>query len=105
MESSSGTPQGAVIPVAIPQHLKWLWDWYASQLTCLIAELGIADVLGETPQTAEALAEQTSLDAAALGRLLRFISDFGVFEEIDGRFRHSPLSRLMRADHPQSLRP
>jgi hypothetical protein len=40
----------------------------------------------------------------ALGRVLRLLSAHGVFESCDGKFRHSPASRMLRGDHPRSMR-
>ncbi|HUL80881.1 MAG TPA: methyltransferase [Gammaproteobacteria bacterium] len=105
MASSSVDLLDAAVGAAIPRHLRWLWDFYASWLTCQLAEAGVADHLGDEPEAAEVLAERAGLDAGMLKRVLHFIVDYGVFEETAGRFRHSPVSRMMRSDHPQSLRP
>ncbi len=71
----------------------------------LIADFGIADALGEAPATAAEVAARAGVNAEALGRIMRYAATFGVFEETGtGRFRHTVRSRLMRSDHPQSLR-
>ncbi len=71
----------------------------------LIADFGIADALGEAPATAAEVATRAGVNAEALGRIMRYAATFGVFEETGtGRFRHTARSRLMRSDHPQSLR-
>jgi O-methyltransferase domain/Dimerisation domain len=70
----------------------------------VVADLGVADVLEETPLTAAELAAATGLDAGALGRVLRLLSAYEIFEKRDDRYVHTPASRLLRADHPQSLR-
>jgi hypothetical protein len=70
----------------------------------VVAELGVADRLGDTPETAEVLARAVDAHPQALARVLRVLAAFGVFEEVDGRFRHSPASRLLRTEHPQSQR-
>jgi len=69
-----------------------------------VADLGIADALGESPRTAEALATDTGTDAGALARTLRVLSTEGIFEPRDGAWGHTPASRLLRSDHPQSMR-
>jgi hypothetical protein len=51
------------------------------------------------------LASATGVHAEALGRLLRLLSGYGVFQQRDGRYGHTPMSRLLRTDHPQSIRP
>jgi hypothetical protein len=70
----------------------------------VVAELGIADALDETPQSAEQLAATTGVHAGALNRALRLLSAHGVFEKRNGTYAHSPASRLLRSDHPQSMR-
>jgi hypothetical protein len=69
-----------------------------------VAEVGIADALGESPRTAEALAADTGTHAEALARTLRVLSAEGIFEARDGAWGHTPASLLLRADHPQSMR-
>jgi hypothetical protein len=69
-----------------------------------VADLGVADVLDEIPKTAADLAAATGANANALGRALRLLASYGVFETRDDRFAHSQASRLLRADHPQSMR-
>ena len=69
-----------------------------------VAKLGIADALGESPRSAEELARDTGTDAGALARSLRVLSADGIFEDRDGEWGHTPASRLLRSDHPQSMR-
>src|SRR5215470_3376148 len=69
-----------------------------------VAELGIADALGETPRSAEDLARDTGTHAGALARTLRVLSAEGIFESLSGAWGHTPASRLLRSDHPQSMR-
>ena len=69
-----------------------------------VAELGIADALGESPRSAEELATDTRTHAGALSRTLRVLSAEGIFEARDDAWGHTPASRLLRSDHPQSMR-
>jgi hypothetical protein len=69
-----------------------------------VAELGIADALGESPRSAEELARDTGTHAGALARTLRVLSAEGIFEARDGVWGHTQASRLLRSDHPQSMR-
>jgi O-methyltransferase domain len=73
---------------------------------CLIevADLSVADALGDDVETPTDLAKKVGADANALTRVLRLLATRGVFEDLDGRFRHTTLSRLLRRDSPQSLR-
>jgi hypothetical protein len=71
----------------------------------MVANLGVADSLDETPRTASDLAASVGAHPDALGRVLRLLAAHGVFEMQGGdTFRHSPASRLLRTDHPQSMR-
>ncbi len=70
----------------------------------VIAELGVADVLDETPCTAAELARAVSADPDALGRVLRLLAAHGIFAARDESFTHTPPSRLLRTDDPQSMR-
>ena len=70
----------------------------------ILAELNVADVLGDSPQTAAELATAVGADADALSRVLRLASAHGVFGMEGDKFGHSPASRMLRSDHPQSMR-
>ena len=70
----------------------------------VVADLGVADMVDETPRTAADLAAAVGADPDALGRVLRLLAAHGVFESQGDKFRHSPASRLLRTDHPQSAR-
>ena len=70
----------------------------------VVAELGVADALGEQPTDAGTLATAVGAHRDALGRVLRLLAAHGVFELHQGRFRHTAASRLLREDHPDSMR-
>jgi hypothetical protein len=70
----------------------------------VVADLGVADALEDIPRTAAGLAESTGTNADALNRVLRLLCCHGIFESRDGRFAHTPASRLLRSEHPQSMR-
>ena len=70
----------------------------------VVARLGVADALGDAPATAATLAACTGANADALERMLRLLCSYGVFAPTAGGFEHTPASRLLRGDHPQSLR-
>ena len=80
-------------------------DLYAIVCACEIAELGVADALGSEPASAAELARAVDAHPDALHRALRLLASHGLFVELpDGRFAHSARSRVLRCDHPQSLR-
>jgi hypothetical protein len=70
----------------------------------IVADLGVADALDETPRTATELAASVGVHPDVLGRALRLLAAHGVFEVRGDTFGHSPASQLLRSDHPQSLR-
>src|SRR5438105_10074475 len=70
-----------------------------------VTELGVADALDDAPRSAAELAAAVGADADALHRVLRLLASNGVFELKDGRFTHTEMSRLLRVDHPRSMRP
>ncbi len=54
----------------------------------LAAEAGVADHLADGPRSTEELARSTSSHARSLYRVLRLLSSFGIFSEVEpGRFR------------------
>jgi len=71
----------------------------------VVAELGVADALDDTPRTAAELAPAVGADADALHRVLRLLAAHGVFELNGDKFSHSAASHLLRSDHPRSMRP
>jgi hypothetical protein len=71
----------------------------------VIADLGVADALDDGPRPVAELASSVGAHPEALGRILRLLSAHGVFEPDGDSVRHSPASRLLRSDHPRSVRP
>jgi hypothetical protein len=69
------------------------------------AELGIADLLADGPQTAEELARKTNTHSDALYRVLRALASVGIFTQDEAfRFSTTPLADLLRSDTPGSQR-
>ena len=68
------------------------------------AEFGVADALGDRPASAAELAKHARMNADALNRMLRLLAAHGVFAWSPEGYTHTPSSRLLRTDHPQSLR-
>ena len=85
-----------------------LWQIATGHLLprCLhvVAELGLAGQLADAPMTAEALARASGTNAGALDRMLRLLAVVGIFEARGNAWAHTDLSRLLRIDHPQSMR-
>ena len=79
--------------------------WVLPRSLQVVADLGVADALDDTPQPAAALAAATGAHPQALERTLRLLASYGVFEtDPGGVVSHTPASRLLRTDHPQSMR-
>ncbi len=71
----------------------------------LAAELGIADLVATGPQSSDDIAKATSTHPGSLYRLLRLLTSFGIFSEVEPRrFAQTPLSELLRSGIPGSLR-
>lgn len=69
------------------------------------AEHKVADQLANGPLSADQLADQLGLQAGALRRVLRALSQFGVFVETqEGIFANTDISELLRSDIQESLR-
>src|SRR4051812_40604655 len=76
-----------------------------TQMIYVVTKLGIADMLGEGPRTAGALAEATRAHGPSLYRLLGALAGFGVIgEDEQGRFGLTPLGDLLRTGVPGSQR-
>lgn len=78
--------------------------YFASRCLHAVAELGVADALGDKPLRIEALAAATKSNADALARILRLLETHGVFNIRDGVVSQTPASTLLRSDHPTSMR-
>lgn len=76
----------------------------ASHCLFVVAELGVADHVDEEPVRAETLAARCGVDADSLDRVLRLLETHGVFARRSDGYAHTEQSRLLRTDHPQSMR-
>jgi hypothetical protein len=77
----------------------------AAQAIHAAAELRIPDLLASGPRTAAELASDCGAHEPTLERLLRALTSLDMFQRTpDGRYRNTPLSEVLRTDHPQSLR-
>jgi hypothetical protein len=68
------------------------------------AAFGVADAIGEEPADPRAIASRIGVDESALRRILRLLAAHGVFEERADGYVHNAASRLLRNDHPESMR-
>lgn len=77
---------------------------FAPRCCHIVAELGVADALGEEPMAIEDLAARVGAHPDALHRMMRLLAGHGLFERRGGGWAHTTLSRYLREDHPRSLR-
>lgn len=80
-----------------------VWDalrgGLVSRALALVADLRVAQALGDGPRAVADLAEQTSTDADTLHRLLRALASDGIFaEESPGVFRNTLASEVLTRD-------
>lgn len=92
-----------------PQPHEAVWALstagFAARALHVVAELGVADRIDDAPVPAAALAAACDVDADALDRVLSLLAAHDVFERHPDGYRHTPSSRLLRDDHPMSMRP
>jgi hypothetical protein len=89
-----------------PHELVWTLTNAYVPAACLhlIAELGVADRVGDETVPVAELASALEADPDALDRVLSLLAAHGIFERRDGGFGHTAASRLLRSDHPMSMR-
>jgi hypothetical protein len=79
--------------------------FWVSQLLFTVAKLGVADELVRGPLRVETIAKRVGAHAPYLRRVLRALASLGIFaEDASGRFRLTPLARMLRSNYPGSLR-
>src|SRR5262249_47553669 len=92
-------------PPAALQMVEMLNGVFVSQAVSVAATLGIADLLADSPKTADQLAAATGTHAPSLYRLLRALTSIGIFaEDRDHQFTLTPLAGCLRSDSPDSIR-
>lgn len=105
MNASASLPRPASPPSPANVQLMQLTNaCWISRCLHVVAELGVADALGDQPQSTEALARLTASDPQTLHRVLRLLASVGIFEHKNGTWIHTDASRFLCSDHPESLR-
>ena len=100
------TVRGGTTEVDPDERLgELLGGFVGTQLLYVVAELGVADALGNEARSIDALAERVKVVPHLLYRFLRALATFGVFEQdAAGRFRNTPASALLRRDDDSGWR-
>jgi hypothetical protein len=90
MNSNGELPSAPTPPSPANIHLMQLTTVYwTSRCLHVVAELGVADALGDQPQPTEALANVTGTHPHALYRVLRLLDSVGIFELKDGTWHQA----------------
>ena len=89
-----------------PHEIVWTLTNAVVPSKCLhlVAELGVADEVGDEPVSVAELASRCGADPDALDRILRLVTTHGIFEQRPDGYVHTEASRLLRSDHPMSMR-
>jgi O-methyltransferase domain/Dimerisation domain len=92
-------------PALPPKPLETIYPGIvAAQAIHAAVELRIPDHLASGPKSATELAAACGAHAPTLERLLRALTSIEVFQRTaDGRYRNSPMTDILRRDHPQTL--
>lgn len=95
--------QSQMPPAALMMQMTM--GFIVSQGISVAAKLYLADHLSGGAKTLPELTELTKTHEPSLYRLLRALTSVGVFQkDAGGSYENSPLSEVLRSDHPQSLR-
>jgi len=86
--------------------MQYVWPGIiAAQAIYVAAKLRIPDLLAGGPKTPAELASDSGAHAPSLERLLRALATLEMVAPAPGgRFRNTPLTEVLRTDHPQSQR-
>lgn len=115
MTTTSSTPprgssRSAIQPTdaeraAAPALLRMIWGIHISRCVYAVAELGIADLLADSPVGSAELAAATGTHEPSLYRVLRALGALGIFEEHDGRrFTSTVVGDRLRTGAPAGMR-
>src|SRR6267143_6421503 len=84
---------------------RMILGYKSTQALYVAAKLGIADHLTRGPIRADELAKEVGANPKALIRLMRHLTNLGIFTQDESRkFGLTPLGELLRNDNPESMR-
>jgi len=105
MDETTQTPLGGQELPPQMVLVQMFTGYLLSRALHAVAELGVADLLGAGPKSAQELAAATGTHTDSLARLLRMLAAHGVFAEDDrGEFALTPLGHPLQSGVPGSLR-
>ena len=95
----------APLDIEAMSRLARIGDYLTPLALRVVVNLGVADELAAGPLPVTELADRVGAHAPSLLRVLRALSGNGLFHETEvGTFELTPMSDLLRRDHPHSLR-
>ncbi len=91
---------------ARPHEIVWTLTTSLAPARALhvVADIGVADDVDDEAVSVKTLASRCGVEPDALDRVLRLLASFGIFERKGEGYRHTEASRLLRDDHPMSMR-
>jgi ubiquinone/menaquinone biosynthesis C-methylase UbiE len=91
----------------LPPHaqlMQFILGKWISKPIYVVAELGIADLLVNGPESIETLAEKIEAHAPTLYRIMRALAGVGIFSEISNRcFELTPMAECLRTGVMRSI--
>src|ERR1043166_1861975 len=97
----SSVPHGSESALGLIGVINGMW---MSQVVCVAAELGIADLLTDGSKPIQELAQATDSHPPSLHRLMRALVVLGLCRELDdGAFALTSIGMSLRANAPDSL--
>jgi hypothetical protein len=91
----------------LPPHaqlMQFILGKWISKPIYVVAELGIADLLANGPESIDTLAEKSETHAPTLYRIMRALAGVGIFSEIDNRcFELTPTAECLRTGAMRSI--
>ncbi|MCZ7605354.1 MAG: hypothetical protein M5U25_04645 [Planctomycetota bacterium] len=99
-------PAGGPPPIPPQMHLmQGLFGFMVTKAISATAALNVPDALHGGPLYYTNLASVVGADQRALHRTMRMLSSAGVFAEVaPGTYANTPVSDLLRTEHPASMR-
>jgi hypothetical protein len=104
MNAETGLARGVAPDPADVSVMQLASGYWTSRCLHVVAELGVADLIGDKPQSTESLANACGTQPGALYRVLRQLASVGIFKWEQGAWNQTETSRFLRSDHPGSLR-
>jgi hypothetical protein len=106
MSTMASVPHNAAVGAERQELFAQLQGCYVTQCLSAAAELGVADIIGDSPISVEEIAERLEADVNSIGRLLRTLAGLGICKlGENGRYQLTNKGRLLRSGVPGSLRP